>query len=161
MFVIPDPKIHGRFAAKRMVSISTSSLGINIGRKLIFSNDFQKCLELAKRALDQGREPFKVFYKDDRSREAGVFLSRQDLIDFLFDDAKKGISLQRYKGLGDMNPDQLWETTMDPEKRTLVKVAIGDDLESDDVFRLLMGDEVEPRREFIQSNALEVSQLDV
>jgi DNA gyrase subunit B len=161
MFVIPDPKIHGRFAAKRMVSISTSSLGINIGRKLIFSNDFQKCLELAKRALDQGREPFKVFYKDDRSKEAGVFSTRQDLIDFLFDDAKKGISLQRYKGLGEMNPDQLWETTMDPEKRTLVKVAIGDDLESDDVFRLLMGDEVEPRREFIQNNALEVSQLDV
>ena len=75
--------------------------------------------------------------------------------------ATKGMHIQRYKGLGEMNPEQLWESTMDPEKRTLVKVTLEDAVEADRIFTLLMGEEAEPRREFIQAHAHEVKNLDV
>ena len=84
-----------------------------------------------------------------------------ELLDFILNRAKKGQYVQRYKGLGEMNPEQLWETTMDPEKRTLLQVKIEDAVATDDIFTVLMGDQVEPRREFIERNALNVSNLDI
>ena len=75
--------------------------------------------------------------------------------------ATKGMSIQRYKGLGEMNPEQLWESTMDPEKRTLMRVTLEDTVEADRIFTILMGGQAEPRREFIQTYAHEVKNLDV
>ncbi|KAB2965896.1 MAG: DNA topoisomerase (ATP-hydrolyzing) subunit B [Thermoanaerobaculia bacterium] len=87
--------------------------------------------------------------------------SLDEAMETLYAGAKKGLSIQRYKGLGEMNAEQLWQTTMDPQKRRLLQVRIDDDVEADNIFTVLMGDQVEPRREFIEQNALNVRNLDV
>jgi DNA gyrase subunit B len=99
-----------------------------------------------------------TLYRGEVSSSHG---SLEEALDKLYDGAKKGLSFQRYKGLGEMNPQQLWETTMDPTRRRLLKVEIEDEVDADSIFSVLMGDEVEPRREFIQNNALDVKNLDV
>jgi len=93
--------------------------------------------------------------------EARAISNWRDLLDHLMSRGKSGLSIHRYKGLGEMNPTQLWETTMNPDKRTVLQVKVEDVLEADEIFSILMGDKVEPRREFIQNNALEVEELDI
>ena len=96
-----------------------------------------------------------------RKDKVEVIKGPRSLLDAVYDVGRKGVELQRYKGLGEMNPEQLWETTLDPTIRTLLQVKVGDIAEADEIFSKLMGDVVEPRREFIQTNALNVSNLDV
>ena len=117
-------------------------------------------IETGLRAL--GELPFvgATIEKDQRGdwEEIG---DADDLWDWIDARARKGLKLQRYKGLGEMNPDQLWETTMDPDTRTLLQVRIDDALDAEEIFTVLMGDQVEPRREFIENNALTVTNLDI
>ena len=87
--------------------------------------------------------------------------SLDDLVEFFIAAGKKGVAINRYKGLGEMNPDTLWATTMDPESRTLLQVRAEDHTEADLMFTTLMGDQVEPRRKFIEDNALDVKNLDI
>jgi DNA gyrase subunit B len=100
--------------------------------------------------------PAKLYRKD---RTVPIY-GPLDLLAAVLEEGEKGLSLQRYKGLGEMNPDQLWETTLDSDARTLLQVKIEDVADADDIFTKLMGDVVEPRRDFIQNNALSVENLD-
>ncbi len=138
--------------------IENGAKRVKVGWELVSSADFQKAIVLWKDICSLDRPPFRI-YDDDKER---VSIDDKDkLLSHLLEDAKKGLSIQRYKGLGEMNPIQLWETTMDPQKRTLLKVKIEDMFEAHDIFTVLMGGEVDLRRQFIEKNALEVRSLDV
>jgi DNA gyrase subunit B len=131
-----------------------------IGRSLIYSNDFQKLIVLRKNIFKYDSPPFLVFNKDNKT-DLVCIPDKASFLSFMITEGKKGLGIQRYKGLGEMNPEQLWETTMNPEKRTLLQVKIEDVVESEEIFTVLMGEQVEPRREFINNNALEVNMLDI
>ncbi len=105
-----------------------------------------------------GGPPFVLFKGEDKLAEPQRLV---DLVQYIGEIGRSGMQISRYKGIGEMNPEQLWETTMDPEARELLQVRIGDPVAADAVFSVLMGDEVEPRRNFITSNALEIRNLDV
>ena len=100
-------------------------------------------------------------YKKIKERELNFNKDILEILDEVEKNARKGAYIQRYKGLGEMNPEQLWETTMDPSNRRLLKITIEDAIRANDTFNLFMGDEVEPRREYIQAHAKDVKHLDV
>jgi len=120
------------------------------------SGEGRRLAAVSAETRDVYRDPARLVRKDRATPVHGP----TELLRAVLDEGEKGLTLQRYKGLGEMNPDQLWETTLDPEARTLLQVKIDDLAEADDIFTKLMGDVVEPRREFIQQNALSVENLD-
>jgi DNA gyrase subunit B len=130
---------------------------ITVGRHLFNMVDFRRALDKRRQLLELEEPPYRVV----KGEQEVTIHSKRALLDHLREQGEKGLSVQRYKGLGEMNPEQLWETTMSPEKRTLLQVTVEDAVEADTIFAILMGDKVEPRREFIQSNALEVRELDI
>ncbi|MBI3357601.1 MAG: DNA topoisomerase (ATP-hydrolyzing) subunit B [Nitrospirae bacterium] len=131
--------------------------GLDVTHDLVGSADFRELQKLAPSAIGLGRAPYKLKAKGQENQ----YQSTDELVRAILDMGKQGLSIQRYKGLGEMNPGQLWETTMNPEMRTLLRVTLEDLTGVDEIFTILMGDEVEPRRNFIQTHALEVRNLDV
>jgi DNA gyrase subunit B len=134
-----------------------SGVKVKIDWELASHVEFQKAVELYGGL--EGRLSAPLILGENGSSEQVE--SREELLDRVLSAAKKDLTIQRYKGLGEMNPEQLWETTMNPDKRTLLQVKIDDAVETDSIFTILMGDAVEPRRRFIEDNALDVKNLDV
>ena len=134
-----------------------SGVGVCIDWNLASYVEIQKAVELYTSLEDRLSAPF-IVGENGLSEEIST---REALLDRVLAAAKKDLTIQRYKGLGEMNPEQLWETTMNPDKRTLLQVKVDDAVETDQIFTVLMGDAVEPRRRFIEDNALDVKNLDV
>jgi DNA gyrase subunit B len=151
---------HGRITQDHGIRLSRILRGVEELRTLdgavLRSGEARRLSQIAGQYRDIYRDPARLVRKDREQAIHGPI----DLLKSILAEGEKGLTLQRYKGLGEMNPDQLWETTLDPEARTLLQVKVDDLAEADDIFSKLMGDVVEPRREFIQQNALSVEHLD-
>jgi DNA gyrase subunit B len=137
--------------------------GNGTGKRIVINNELLSTYEFRQTAKSYeqlaafGLAPYTVKHAD----VVTTYHNIDELLDEIFKLAEKGLTIQRYKGLGEMNPDQLWETTMNPQTRRLLKVTIEDGVAADLIFTILMGDQVDPRREFIQDNALNVKNLDI
>ena len=139
------------------IGLKRAGLTLTIDEDYFASPDFKELTKLFSELKGLGHPPYKVIHNGDTHE----FGSSRELFNYILSIAKKGISIQRYKGLGEMNPHQLWETTMDPEKRTLLQVSVEDSIQAEEIFSTLMGDQVEPRKAFIEKHALEVRNLDI
>ncbi len=146
---------HGLFEIE--IKLAHNGSVVLIDWELATHVEFQRAVELYKSFIQLSQPPFIIKEGDSETEVA----SRDELLNHILTAARKDFQIQRYKGLGEMNPEQLWETTMDPEKRTLLQVRIDDAVETDEIFTVLMGDQVEPRRRFIEDNALDVKNLDI
>ncbi|NPA95161.1 MAG: DNA gyrase subunit B, partial [Thermodesulfobacteria bacterium] len=133
-------------------------LNIELSPELLRSPEFKRVVKRFSKVKD-------VFNRDIEILKDGQLVQTckdfYELLEFFRQEGRKGLNIQRYKGLGEMNPDQLWETTMNPEKRNMLKVSIKDADEAENLFTTLMGEKIEPRRQFIQTHALEVQELDI
>ncbi len=156
-FYLKDDKAHNCY------KIECSSRRDGVEMKSIFdlgfltSPEFEELKKLRKTLASLGNPPLKV--SDGHGKLS--LKSERELVDYILAQGRKGQAIQRYKGLGEMNPEQLWDTTLDPEKRVLLQVKIEDAVEANAIFTVLMGDQVEPRRQFIEQNALNAVNLDI
>lgn len=147
---------HGLYELDVSFNVNGMKVSCKVSLDLIQSVEYRNLYKIHQ-DLETFRPPFHVLSDSEKIK----IDNEAKLLEFLFEKGKKGITIQRYKGLGEMTPQQLWETTMDPEKRYLLQVSIQDAVEADKVFTILMGEEVDPRRNFIESNALEAQNLDI
>jgi DNA gyrase subunit B len=154
---LEEDTVHGN----NMARVTTISHGVGSDRTLhasfFQSGEYRSFVALSEQLTDLIGEGAYI-KRGDKQKEVSSF---KEALNWLMDEARRGQHIQRYKGLGEMNPDQLWETTLDSENRRLLQVKIEDAVAADEVFTTLMGDQVEPRRDFIEANALEVSNLDI
>ncbi len=155
--VLKDPE-HNALSVVTKTTVNGVKKEVVITTPFLESSEYSDLIHHYKTLSTIGAGPYELHKEDKVISDAkdGV-----DLFHRVVEYSKSGINVQRYKGLGEMNPEQLWETTMDPSKRTLLKVTVDDVVDADSVFSVLMGDAVEPRRQFIEENALRVRNLDV
>ena len=156
--VTPTKESDGNFSVKLRTRLDGTSKVTQIGSALLSSLAYEEML--TDYQASEGIHDSNIVLKLGESVPK-TYTTMVAALNAIVDYTKNGVSIQRYKGLGEMNPEQLWETTMDPEKRVLLRVSVEDAVQADQVFSLLMGDEVEPRRNFIESNALKVRNLDI
>jgi DNA gyrase subunit B len=145
-YAVLDNWIHG---TRRTAPVNSAT---------VLSTEYEELCKLYQAMTSMGSGPYQVIHEGKSDR---LFDTGEDLALGIVEKTKAGMTIQRYKGLGEMNPEQLWETTMDPARRTLLKVNVDDAVEADSIFSVLMGDQVEPRRQFIEENALRVRNLDI
>lgn len=150
---INEDEEHGGYT----VELKRQNYKITLETKLLLSPEYRELESLYTIIKDMGQRPYRITTKDGQ-KDLG---STTELYNYVFEAARKGLSIQRYKGLGEMNPQQLWETTMDADKRTLLQVTVEDSVQADEIFTILMGDQVEPRKDFIVKHALEARNIDI
>jgi DNA gyrase subunit B len=154
--VVSKDEEHGMFELSVTFQVNGMKVSCKVNMDLITSAEYQNLYKVHEE-LEGIKAPFHVLGNNDKVK----IENESKLLEYLFEHGKKGIVIQRYKGLGEMAPGQLWETTMDPEIRYLLQVSIQDAVEADKIFTILMGGEVESRRNFIEENALEAQNLDI
>ena len=154
--VISKNEEYGLYELTVTFRVNGMNVSCKVNNDLIDSAMYQNLYEIHKE-LESFKPPFQMISNGEKVK----IENESKLLEYLYQKGKKGIVIQRYKGLGEMAPKQLWETTMDPEVRSLLKVSIQDAVEANNVFTILMGNEVEPRRNFIEKNALDAQNLDV
>ncbi|MBA4396244.1 MAG: DNA topoisomerase (ATP-hydrolyzing) subunit B [Syntrophus sp. (in: bacteria)] len=161
-FTVEMDQEHGLYKMIFAIMQEGSRLTTCIDKDTVRTPKFAEIKTLINQLAVLGEPPYRVGVEDAANGGRTIMLgSMPELIEHVVNAGKKGLMVQRYKGLGEMNPGQLWETTMNPEKRTLLQVRVEDAVEADEIFTTLMGDQVEPRRDFIYKNALYVSNLDI
>jgi DNA gyrase subunit B len=154
---IADDPEHACYKLDVRTRMNGSSQQTIVDVPFCLTPEFEELRRMAKDLRAAGEPPYTVVDGDKRTQTQTL----REAVAQILAQARKGLDIQRYKGLGEMNPEQLWETTMNPETRTLLQVKVEDAYEADDIFSTLMGDEVEPRRKFIEDNALNVRNLDI
>jgi DNA gyrase subunit B len=145
------------FRARLMWKRGGMPMDCLVDHHLLESSDLREAGQLSAQIRETLPPPYRLEGEGSFPEADGPLC----LLGQVLDAGKKGQTIQRYKGLGEMNPEQLWETAMNPESRDLLRVELGDETDADEIFSRLMGDQVEPRREFIEQNALNVSSLDI
>jgi DNA gyrase subunit B len=158
-FQVEADQDHGGFKVVFNLKNNGQTFSTCVNREVFRTPQFTDIRSLLDQVSIIGEAPYSD--KGDDALSPVVLESSKALVDHIVSLGKKGLTVQRYKGLGEMNPEQLWETTMNPEKRTLLQVSVEDAVKADEIFTTLMGDQVEPRRDFIYQNALYVSNLDI
>jgi DNA gyrase subunit B len=156
-FVLEEDREHACLRIVGVTQVNGADHRTVIDRELCMSAEWEELQRLARELAAAGEPPFTV----TEASQTELVPDLQRAVGRIMAEARKGLDIQRYKGLGEMNPTQLWETTMDPENRTLLQVKVEDAVEADIIFSTLMGEEVEPRRKFIEENALSVRNLDI
>ncbi len=156
--VAADPAREGSHTLSIQPRAGATSRHVVVDAALLETDEYKEAWSIDQDLRSLGAPPFVASSDKGLAEEIG---DGEALMEFLDGRAKKGLSITRYKGLGEMNADQLWETTMNPDARTLLQVRVDDALKTDELFTILMGDQVEPRRQFIEQNALSVRNLDI
>ena len=160
--VPPDKKDNGKKNSAKDVDLVEFFEARELEKEILKLEKFKMKIEDYERNVPaDDKEKPKPLYSITDGEDEKVLFSVREILETVMESGRKGMTITRYKGLGEMNPAQLWETTMDPERRTVLKVILNDVVAADKMFTVLMGDQVEPRREFIERYAREVRDLDV